>query len=455
MVKPAMRPLRGQVAVPGDKSIGHRSLIFASLAEGTSEIHGLSDGLDNVATRRAFSRMGVDISERQDGDESFVRVKGVGLDGLRAPTADIDCGNSGTTMRLLAGLLCGQRFASTLFGDASLSKRPMARVTKPLRQRGALIEGRPFQDAQGKQNELPPLHVRAAQSRLASLHYESPVASAQVKSAVLLSGLYADGDTSVREPKLSRDHTERMMRALEIPLRLEGDILRLETAGWDRRFGGFRWRVPGDFSSAAFLIAAASIVPGSDITINNVGLNPTRTGFLDALREMGADIEIAEQRDAERCPPAGDEPIVRLRVKAAQLSATDFRGELVTRMIDEVPVLSMCCAVARGESSVRDALELRVKESDRIATMAKVLSAFGIQAKELEDGLLIDGATPSRGASVAAEHDHRVAMSAAVLALVAPEPTRITDADCVATSYPSFVADLQSLGADLRMEGDR
>ncbi len=454
VVKRAARPLRGQVAVPGDKSIGHRSLIFASLARGTSEIHGLSDGLDNVATRRAFSQMGVVISEQPDGDDSFVRVQGVGLDGLSAPRSPLDCGNSGTTMRLLAGLLSGQRFGSELFGDESLTRRPMARVTAPLRQRGAQIVGEPFTDRSGKQNERPPLRITAASGSLSGIEYNSPVASAQVKSAVLLSGLYADGPTVVREPKLSRDHTERMMRALGYALDEADGALKLSPVPARRGHAAFRWHVPGDFSSAAFLVAAASLVPDSDITISNVGLNPTRIGFLDAVRAMGANIDITEDRGAPHgYRSAGDEPVVRLRVRAAQLRASSFSGDLVTRMIDEVPVLSVCCASSEGTSSVRDASELRVKESDRIATMSGVLGAFGIATQEREDGLDIVGGSAA-GTTVAAEHDHRVAMSAAILGLVSDGETRVLDADCVATSYPAFVAHMQSLGADIYMKAD-
>lgn len=436
------RPLRGAVRVPGDKSIGHRALIFASLAEGRSTIENLSGGLDNLATAQAFRDMGVSIEI--DGTRAV--VDGVGLYGLSMPRSAIDCGNSGTTMRLLAGLLAGQRFGSRLVGDASLTARPMRRVIEPLRARGAHIAG----SSGKKEGELyPPIHIAPLLEgeQLIALEHVSPVASAQVKSSLLLSGLYARGLTAVAEPVVSRDHTERMMDALGVPIRSAGPMVVLDPGEWDRRWDGFEWTIPGDLSSAAFLVAAALIVPESRVSIEGVGLNPTRTGLLDALRAMGADLEIVPRGHA-----AGAEPIGEITARYGRLGPGRTGGELLTRMIDEVPAFCAIAAAASGRTDVRDAEELRVKESDRLAASAKVLKAFGVDCTELGDGMHVHGGGRITAAEVDSLGDHRIAMMGAVLALAAEGESVVSDVGCVDTSFPGFADLLASLGADITVE---
>lgn len=442
-IRPAARPLRGRVEVPGDKSIGHRALLFSALASGTSTLRGLSGGLDNLATARAFSSMGARYEEGRDDEGLLLRVTGVGLDGLRMPSGHIDCGNSGTTMRMIAGVLVAQRFGTRLTGDASLTRRPMRRIVDPLRARGGHIAG-----MKGKKEgeHYPPLSVAplVEGERLTGLEYRSEVASAQVKSALLLSGLWADGPTILGEPTLSRDHTERMLIALGVPLEVAGPLVALNPAGWSRTLPAFSWRVPGDVSSAAFVLAAAAMVPGSEVEIAGVGTNPTRTGILEVLRAMRARLDVAPRGES-----AGMEPVADLGLAHASLAPARIGGELVTRMIDEVPVLAALAATVKGKSEIRDAEELRVKESDRIATMVSVLRAFGADATELEDGLIVHGGQPLRGARVASDGDHRIAMSSALLGLCADGETFVDDADCIDTSYPTFVDTLVRLGADV------
>lgn len=437
-------PLTGSVPVPSDKSIGHRALLFASLCEGTSEIRRFSYGQDNVSTANAMRAMGVGV---EDVDRSTLRVRGVGLFGLRAPEAALDCGNSGTTMRLLTGILAAQTFQAKLVGDASLSRRPMMRVVGPLRARGAVIEGTPHPT---KERELtPPLTVGPlpAGKELGELEYESPVASAQVKSAILLSGLYAHGTTWFKEPTLSRDHTERMMHALGVPLESVGAAVQLDPAGWNGRMEGFSIDIPGDVSAAAFLLVAAQITANSRVTVRDVGVNPTRTGLLEIARHMGAGLEVVPQGEQ-----AG-EPIAEITAWHQPLRGVLVGGELVPRAIDEIPIACALAARAHGATTIRDAQELRVKESDRIATMAHVLRAFGVQCEELLDGLVIEGREgPLEPAVVDSRGDHRIAMTAAVLGLHGREPTRITDCDCIATSFPRFVGTLRALGARIDVE---
>lgn len=438
------KPLRGSVRVPGDKSIGHRALIFASLAEGRSTIRGLSAGLDNRCTALLFREMGVSI----ELGEGLAIVEGVGLDGLRMPGGVLDCGNSGTTMRLVAGLLVGQRFGTRLTGDASLTRRPMRRIVHPLRARGGHIGG-----VNGEREEeiYPPLSVAplAPGESLIALEYASPVASAQVKSSLLLSGLYADGLTAITEPTVSRDHTERMLGALGVPIQATGPMVLLDPSGWDRRWSGFEWSIPGDLSGAAFVMAGGLMVEGSDVTIENVGLNPTRTGIVDALRAMHADMELTPKGEA-----AGGEPIGDVRVRYGRLGAALTGGEMLTRMIDEVPAFCAVAATATGRSDVRDARELRVKESDRLEASAEVLRAFGVDHTELEDGMHIHGAERLEGAEVHSRGDHRIAMMAAVLGMAARGETVVSDVDCVATSFPGFADTMASLGADITEERD-
>lgn len=441
-IRPA-GPLRGRVRVPGDKSIGHRSLIFGALGRGTSRITGLSEGLDNAATREAFRSMGVSI----ENAEGATVVDGVGLRGLRMPGDVIDCGNSGTSMRLFAGLLSGQRFGARMTGDASLTSRPMGRVIKPLRARGAHIAG----TAGANPDELyPPISIAplVEGEALQGIEYAMPVASAQVKSALLLSGLYAAGPTVIEEPVLSRDHTERMMLALGVPLQTAGASVVLDpNDDWAGGWEPFEWHVPGDPSSAAFPLLAAAMVPGSKVSVEDVCVNPTRTGVFDWLRLVGAQISHRPSGHG-----AGDEPMAEVSLTYGSIRAAVAGGELIVRMIDEIPAVCALAATVPGQTEIRDAAELRVKESDRIATMAAVLQAFGVPCEELPDGMLITGGAPLRGAQVDSHGDHRIAMSATLLGLLAEGESVVDGAEAVDTSFPGFVALLRSLGADITEE---
>ena len=409
-------PLRGTLAVPGDKSVSHRALMLAALAEGSSHIRGFLEGEDTRATAAVLAQLGVRIDTPAPGER---RVHGVGLHGLRGSSAPLDCGNAGTGMRLLAGLLAGQRFDSTLVGDASLSQRPMRRVTEPLGRMGASIDS-----ADGR----PPLRIHGGR-RLQGIHYELPVASAQVKSALLLAGLYAAGTTEVIEPHPTRDYTERMLSAFGWPIEFSPGTARLE--------GGHRLRatevdVPADFSSAAFFLVAASIVPGSALRLMAVGINPRRTGLLEALRLMGADIRLENERSS------GGEPVADLLVRHAPLHGIALPPALVPDMIDEFPAFFIAAAAASGRSVVRDAAELRVKESDRLAAMAGGLRELGIAVQETPDGAMLEGGTLA-GGRIASHGDHRIAMSFAVAGLVAQAPVCIEDCANVATSFPGFL----------------
>ena len=436
-------PLRGSVTVPGDKSIGHRALIFAALGRGASTVRGLSEGLDNAATARAFQAMGVGV--QAVGTQAT--IQGVGLRGLSMPQDVVNCGNSGTTMRLLSGLLSAQRFGTRLVGDASLTRRPMGRIIEPLRARGAYISG----TSGAKPEELyPPISIAplVESEMLQGIEYAMPVASAQVKSALLLSGLYAGGVTAIEEPMLSRDHTERMMLALGVPLETAGSSVVLNPqSDWSGGWEPFEWDVPGDPSSAAFPLLAAAMVPGSEITVRDVCVNPTRTGVFDWLRLAGAQIEHTPSGHG-----AGDEPKAELRVQHGPTRGGVAAGELIVRMIDEIPAACALAAVADGRTEIRDAAELRVKESDRLAVMAGVLSSFGVQCEELPDGMIITGGNPLHGAQVDSQGDHRIAMAATLLGLVAEGETVIDGAQSVDTSFPGFVDLFASLGANISEE---
>lgn len=412
------QPLRGSVRVPGDKSVSHRAVMLGAIAEGTTRISGFLEGEDTRATARVFEQLGVRI-ETPSASERIVH--GVGLHGLRGSTAVLDCGNAGTGMRLLAGVLAGQAFDSVLVGDASLSKRPMRRVIDPLAGMGAVIDS--------EEGGLPPLRIRGGHL-LQGIDYTLPVASAQVKSALLLAGLYAQGETVVHEPHPTRDYTERMLAAFGWPIEF--------SPGHARLSGGHRLRatdvaVPADFSSAAFFLVAASIVPGSELRLQAVGMNPRRTGLLTALRRMGADIR--EENASEQ----GGEPVSDLVVRYAPLHGIEVGGDLAPDMIDEFPALFVAAACAEGTTTVRDAAELRVKESDRIATMAQGLRALGIDVEEHPDGATIVPG-PLRAGTVDSHGDHRIAMSFAVAAQRAPGEVRIGDVANVATSFPAFEA---------------
>ena len=442
-------PLRGTVRVPGDKSIGHRAVIFGSLARGRCVVRGLAGGEDNRSTIACFREMGVDI--QLDGDTAV--IEGVGLRGLSMPKGVLDCGNSGTTMRLLAGLVSAQRFGTRLVGDASLSRRPMGRVVGPLRARGAHIAGSDREGRAVKEGEecFPPLSIAplVEGEQLAGLEYDMPVASAQVKSCLLLSGLYAAGPTVLREPVVSRDHTERMLGELGVPIQTAGSVVMLDPSAdeWSGGWDPFEWEGPGDLSSAAFLLAAAQLVEGSRVRLEGVGVNPTRTGLLDAMRLMGVPVQQETREEG-----AGGEPRADLTTSPGRPRRTLLGGELLVRMIDEVPAFCALAVAAAGTTEIRDARELRVKESDRIAAMAAVLGAFGVPHEELEDGLRIEGGGSLQGATVESRGDHRIAMAAAVLGMAAEGETVIEDVDCVATSFPTFAETFRSLGADVEVQ---
>ena len=427
MNTPAFKPLRGTLTVSGDKSISHRAVMLGSLATGTTEIEGFLPGEDCLSTIRCFRSMGVQIE--QNG--SSVKVFGRGLRELTAPAGILDCGNSGTTTRLLSGVLAAQHFNSVLSGDASIQRRPMKRIMIPLRAMGADITS-----VSG--NDCAPLSVHGKQ--LYGIHFNSPIASAQVKSAVLLAGLYASGQTTVTEPALSRDHTERMLRSFGAKV-LTGNFEDRPpvTVTETQNLYGTEISVPGDISSAAFFLVGASIVPGSEVVLRNVGINPTRDGVISALRAMGAKIEVLEVRNED------SEPAADLLVRYAPLHGTEIGGALIPRLIDELPVLAAAAAVAEGRTVIRDAAELKVKESNRIRTMAEGLSRLGAKVEETEDGLIIDGGAALHGGAVESYSDHRIAMSFAILSLVTDGEVRISDSDCVNISAPTFYEDLKSL----------
>lgn len=427
MNTPAFKPLRGTLTVSGDKSISHRAVMLGSLATGTTEIEGFLPGEDCLSTIRCFRSMGVQIE--QNG--SSVKVFGRGLRELTAPAGILDCGNSGTTTRLLSGVLAAQHFNSVLSGDASIQRRPMKRIMIPLRAMGADITS-----VSG--NDCAPLSVHG--KHLYGIHFNSPIASAQVKSAVLLAGLYASGQTTVTEPALSRDHTERMLRSFGAKV-LTGNFEDRPsvTVTETQNLYGTEISVPGDISSAAFFLVGASIVPGSEVVLRNVGINPTRDGVISALRAMGAKIEVLEVRNED------SEPAADLLVRYAPLHGTEIGGALIPRLIDELPVLAAAAAVAEGRTVIRDAAELKVKESNRIRTMAEGLSRLGAKVEETEDGLIIDGGAALHGGAVESYLDHRVAMSFAILSLVTDGEVRISDPDCVNISAPTFYEDLKSL----------
>jgi 3-phosphoshikimate 1-carboxyvinyltransferase len=438
VVHPAAGPLVGSIPVPSDESIGHRALLFGGLCEGLTRIAGFSHGEDNVSTANALRAMGVRVDEPSPTD---LVVHGVGLSGLTRPDRDLDCGNSGTTMRLLCGVLAAQRFRAVLTGDETLARRPMMCVAAPLRARGAVIEGRPHPTRKG--DIAAPLVVGPLPEgrELGDLEYDSPICSAQVKSAILLSGLYSPGVTRFKEPTVSRDHTERTLRALGCPIRTVGTIVEIDSSGWDRRMPAFDIEIPGDLSAAAFPLVAAQIVEGSRVTVRGVGVNPTRTGLLEIARDMGAGLAIEPQ--GER----GGEPVAELHAWSASLKAVAIGGETVPRAIDEIPIACALAARARGTTRICDADGLRHKESDRLATMAGVLHAFGVSCVERPDGLDVEGrAEALEAADVDSRGDHRIAMTAAILALVARAPCRVRDAGCIRASYPKFVATLRALG---------
>ncbi len=416
--------IRGELRVPGDKSISHRSIMFGALADGDTHIRGFLEGEDALSTLKAFRDMGVRI---EGPDNGKVVVHGVGMHGLQKPAASLDMGNSGTSIRLLSGLLAGQGFDVTLMGDVSLSKRPMKRVIEPLAKMGVTVESAP--------GGTPPLTLRAG-SKLKGIDYVLPMASAQVKSCLLLAGLFAEGKTTVTEPAPTRDHTERMLEAFGYPVEVEGARRSVVGGG---RLKAADIDVPADISSAAFFMVAASIVPGSNLLLRHVGINPTRIGVINILRGMGASLELLNERRV------GGEPVADLRIRGAQLHGIDIPLEDVPLAIDEFPVLFIAAAAATGTTTLRGAEELRVKESDRIQVMADGLNALGIKAVPTEDGIVIEGGKIG-GGRVESHHDHRISMSFAVASLVSSGDIHIVGCDNVATSFPGFVQLANSVG---------
>ena len=417
--------LAGAVALPADKSIAHRAALFAALGDGRSVITNYPTSADPRSTLACLRQLGIEIDEDEPG---ILAVQGAGLEGLRRPKAPLDCGNSGTAMRLLAGILTGQPFATTLIGDASLSGRPMARIAEPLRQMKAVVN---LEDGHA------PIKIAGGQ-KLQGIEYTLPVPSAQVKSCVLLAGLYAEGETTVVETLPSRDHTERML-GLNV---FEMGGARYLTVEQGRRIPARTWTVPRDFSAAAFLLVAASIVPEGEVYLPGVGLNPSRSALLDVLRIMGADVTMEYEREE------GGEPLADLKVRPAALHGVSIDGALIPNLIDEIPVLAVAAACAEGRTEIRDAAELRVKETDRIDAMVKNLRALGAEVEEFEDGLVITGGKPLTGTTVDSFDDHRIAMAMGVAALVASGKTTIADADVARVSYPGFWETLDRLTSD-------
>ncbi len=428
-IRPAS-PLSGMISVPGDKSISHRALLFAALADGVSNLQGWLPAADCEATLRCVRALGIEVERHA---EDHLIVHGSGLKGLRPASGPLDCGGSGTTMRLLMGILAAFPFPSVLVGNPQLSRRPMERVARPLRQMGADVittEGH------------APVYVRGGALR--GIRYELPVASAQVKSAVLLAGLYADRPTAVIEPAPSRDHTERLLRAMGASVEWDGHTITIHPA---EQLLPISLRIPGDPSSAAFLIAAALLIPGSAVQIHGVLLNPTRLGWVEAWQAMGAPIQVIPEGEA------GGEPVGRLHATAAtHLQAIEIAGAMVPRMIDEFPIFAVIATQAEGVTQVRDAAELRVKESDRIAALAMELRRMGARIEEHPDGFTIYGPTPLRGTVVHSHGDHRLAMALAVAGLIAQGETIVEDAACIADSFPGFVEVMRALGAEMEIE---
>jgi len=415
--------LKGEITVPGDKSISHRGIMFGSIAKGTTEITGFLNSADCNSTMSCFQNMGIHIEKKND----IVVVHGNGLHGLSAPTSPLDAGNSGTTVRLMSGILSGQNFTSVITGDASIQKRPMKRIMDPLSQMGANIHS-------VHNNNCAPLSITG--SALHGINYNSPTASAQVKSSILLAGLYADGKTTVTEPETSRNHSEIMLQAFGATLFTEGKSVTISPT---EELFGQQVVVPGDISSAAYFIAAGLITPNSEILIKNVGINPTRDGILRVAKAMGGNITLLNKKTI--C----GEKIADILVKSSELSATEVSGEIIPTLIDELPVIAIMAACAKGTTVVKDAAELKVKECNRIDAVTTNLKAMGGDITATDDGFIIEGEKTLTGANIKTYHDHRIAMSFAVASLVAEGTTTILNPECVTISYPNFYMDLESL----------
>jgi 3-phosphoshikimate 1-carboxyvinyltransferase len=423
-------PLKGVIKVPGDKSISHRSVMFGALAQGTTEVTNFLQGADCLSTIRCFKQLGIEI---ENNSASYhVIVRGKGLHGLSKPTDILDVGNSGTTMRLISGILCGQSFETSLTGDESIRRRPMGRIMTPLTMMGADIMSL-------KDNGCAPLSINAmkdSKRTLSGIHYNSPVASAQIKSCVLLAGLYAEGETSVTEPSLSRNHTELMLATFGATIKSSDNTATIIP---NPQLIGQRINVPGDISSAAYFIAAGLLVPNSEIVIRNVGINPTRDGILQVCRQMGADISMENRIDN------GGEPVADLVVRSSELTATQVGGKLIPTLIDEIPMIAVLACFAKGQTVIKDATELKVKESNRIDVMVDNLTRMGADITATADGMIINGGKPLHGATIDSKDDHRIAMSFAIAALLAEGETTILKSECVDISYPNFYSDLKSL----------
>lgn len=415
--------LRGEITVPGDKSISHRTVMLGALSKGTTEVHNFLQGADCLSTIDCFKKMGINIEFNKD----FLTIKGNGLYGLSKPASVLDVGNSGTTTRIMSGILAAQSFETTLNGDESIQKRPMGRIIEPLSQMGAAIESI-------RNNGCAPLLIKG--SRLHGIHYISKVASAQVKSAVLLAGLYADGETSVTEPYISRNHTEIMLNYFG------GNVKTIETTATvtpNPTLIGQKVTIPGDISSAAYFIAAGLMVPNSEILIKNVGINPTRAGIIRVCKQMGADISLLNESNAN------GELTADIFVKSSELNGIEIKGEVIPTLIDELPIISVLACFAKGRTIIKDAAELKVKESNRIDVCVNNLKSMGADVTATDDGMIINGGNELHGAVIDSKLDHRIAMSFAIAALMAKGTTSITNAECVNISYPGFYSDLKML----------
>ncbi|WP_227395279.1 3-phosphoshikimate 1-carboxyvinyltransferase [Jeotgalibacillus aurantiacus] len=414
--------LNGEIQVPGDKSISHRSIMFGAIAEGTTTVTGFLKGDDCLSTIDCFRKMGVQIEENDDK----IIIHGTGFDGLKEPSEVLDTGNSGTTTRLLLGILAGRPFHSVIQGDESIAKRPMRRVTDPLRKMGASIDGR-------EDGEYTPLSVRGGD--LQPFDFTLPVASAQLKSALIFAGLQSEYETRITEPEKTRDHTERMIRLFGGDVKREDDTIIISGG---QSFKGRNMHVPGDISSAAFFLVAGAITPGSKLVLKNVGLNETRTGIIDVLNQMGADIQLSEvTEDAE---PAGT-----VTVNYSSLKGTEISGALIPRLIDEIPIIALMATQASGTTIIKDAEELKVKESNRIDAVVEELSKLGADIKATDDGMIINGPVKLQGGEADSRGDHRIGMMLAVASLLTENPVSIKDIDCISVSYPSFFDDLESV----------
>lgn len=415
--------LRGEITVPGDKSISHRTVMLGALSKGTTEVHNFLQGADCLSTINCFKKMGINI----EFNKAFLTIKGNGLYGLSKPASVLDVGNSGTTTRIMSGILAAQSFETTLNGDESIQRRPMGRIIEPLSQMGAAIESI-------RNNGCAPLLIKG--SRLHGIHYISKVASAQVKSAVLLAGLYADGETSVTEPYISRNHTEIMLNYFG------GNVKTIETTATvtpNPTLIGQKVTIPGDISSAAYFIAAGLMVPNSEILIKNVGINPTRAGIIRVCKQMGADISLLNENNAN------GELTADIFVKSSELNGIEIKGGVIPTLIDELPIISVLACFAKGRTIIKDAAELKVKESNRIAVCVNNLKSMGADVTATDDGMIINGGNELHGSVIDSKLDHRIAMSFAIAALMAKGTTSITNAECVNISYPGFYSDLKML----------